>query len=211
MIVLYFSRERLHSHLSLFIGINSLWPGYAIQRHRTGLTLAQVMALRLMALNHYLNQCWPIINKVQCDKHNYIKDTPVDDYQNKFEKYGSKISNLSVVNELKVIICQWTVSMNIAVGTRNCPRVNPWSLQWRHNERDGVSNRQPHDCLLSRLFRLISKKTSKLRVTGLCARNSPVTGEFPAQRAGNAENVSIWWRHHVEARTWMIDYIHIKV
>ena len=27
--------------------------------------------------------------------------------------------------------------------------------------------------------------------------NSPVTGEFPAQRASNAENVSIWWRHHV--------------
>ena len=30
----------------------------------------------------------------------------------------------------------------------------------------------------------------------LCAGNSPVTGEFPAQRASNAENVSIWWRHH---------------
>ena len=42
-----------------------------------------------------------------------------------------------------------------------------------------------------------SKKTSKLRVTGLCVGNSPVTGEFPAQRASNAENVSIWWRHHV--------------
>ena len=26
--------------------------------------------------------------------------------------------------------------------------------------------------------------------------NSPVSGEFPAQRARNAENVSIWWRHH---------------
>ena len=26
------------------------------------------------------------------------------------------------------------------------------------------------------------KKTSKLRVTGLCDGNSPVTGEFPAQR-----------------------------
>ena len=36
-----------------------------------------------------------------------------------------------------------------------------------------------------------SKKTSKLRVTGLCAGNSPVTGEFPAQMASNAENVSI--------------------
>ena len=40
-------------------------------------------------------------------------------------------------------------------------------------------------------------KTSKLRVTGLCAGNSPETGEFPAQMASNAENVSIWWRHHV--------------
>ena len=26
-------------------------------------------------------------------------------------------------------------------------------LQWRHNGRDGVSNHQPHDCLLNRLFR----------------------------------------------------------
>ena len=40
-----------------------------------------------------------------------------------------------------------------------------------------------------------SKKTSKLRVNGLCAGNSPVIGEFPAQRASNEENVSIWWRH----------------
>ena len=39
------------------------------------------------------------------------------------------------------------------------------------------------------------KKASKLRVTGLCERNSPVTGEFPAQRASDAENVSSWWRH----------------
>ena len=39
-------------------------------------------------------------------------------------------------------------------------------------------------------------KTSKPRVTGLCEGNWPVAGEFPAQRASNAENVSIWWRHH---------------
>ena len=39
-------------------------------------------------------------------------------------------------------------------------------------------------------------KTSKLRVTGLCAGNSPVTREFPAQMAVYTENVSIWWRHH---------------
>ena len=41
-----------------------------------------------------------------------------------------------------------------------------------------------------------SKKAPRLRVTGLCAGNSLVTGEFPAQRASNTENVSIWWRHH---------------
>ena len=41
--------------------------------------------------------------------------------------------------------------------------------------------------LLNCLFRQRSKKTPKLRITGLCVENSP---------ASNAENVSIWWRHH---------------
>ena len=72
-----------------------------------------------------------------------------------------------------------------------------FSLLWRHNGCDSVPNRQPHDCLLNRLFRRRSNKTSKLRVNGLCAVNSPVTGEFPAQMARYAENVSVWWRHHV--------------
>ena len=60
-------------------------------------------------------------------------------------------------------------------------------LQWRHNEYDGVSNHQLHGCLLNLLFRRRSKKTPKLRVTGLCAGNSPVTGEYPAEMASNAE------------------------
>ena len=72
-------------------------------------------------------------------------------------------------------------------------------LHWRHNGRDGGSHHQPHDCLLKCLFRRRSNKTSNIRVTGLCAGNSPVTGEFPAQMTSNAENVSIWWRHHVRA------------
>ena len=78
------------------------------------------------------------------------------------------------------------------------------SLQWRHNERNGVSNHQPRACLLNRLFTRRSKETSKLCVTGLCGGNSPVTGEFPAQRASNAENVSIWWRHHDCPLRWSI-------
>ena len=49
-------------------------------------------------------------------------------------------------------------------------------LRWRDNGRDGVSNHQPHNCLLNRLFRRRSKETSKLRLAN--------------------GNVSIWWRYH---------------
>ena len=71
------------------------------------------------------------------------------------------------------------------------------SLRWRHNERDSVSNYQPHDFLLNRLFKRRSKRIIKApRHWPLCG-NSPGIGEFPAQMASNAENVSIWWRHHV--------------
>ena len=64
---------------------------------------------------------------------------------------------------------------------RNTSRTTPWmSVGWvfallrPHNGRDGVSNHQPHHRLLNRSFRRRSKKTSKLRITGLCAGNSPV-------------------------------------
>ena len=66
------------------------------------------------------------------------------------------------------------------------------TLQWRYSERDGISNHRRLDYLLNHLFRRRSKETSKLRVTGIYERNSPVTGEFPAQRANNAENVTFY-------------------
>ena len=68
------------------------------------------------------------------------------------------------------------------------PEKNHSSLQWRHNGCDGVLNNRRIDCLLNRLFRRRSKKTSKLRDTGLS--RGKVTGEFSAQRASNVENVS---------------------
>ena len=57
----------------------------------------------------------------------------------------------------------------------NCSCQRNWRnpLHWRHYEHDSVSNHQPHGCLLSRLFRRRSQKTSKLRVTGLRVGNSP--------------------------------------
>ena len=74
-----------------------------------------------------------------------------------------------------------------------------------------IASQVPHDCLLNSLFRRRSKKILKLRATGLCEGNSPMTAEPPpppppphththththTQRASEAENVSIWWRHH---------------
>ena len=106
------------------------------------------------------------------------------------------------------------------------------ALRWRHNDHGSVSNHQPHSCLLNRLFRRKSKKTSKFRVTGLCVGNSPgpvnsphkgpvtrkmfpfddvimrpfvreTTGGFPSQMASNVECVSIAWRHHSYLRYWI--------
>ena len=93
------------------------------------------------------------------------------------------------------------------------------TFQWRNNGHDSVSNHQPHHCLLHHLFSRRSKKTSKLRVTGLCAWNSPGTGEFPAQLPVTQKmcpfddvirDVFIpqslyygcWWRNNSEQQHW---------
>ena len=161
----------------------------------------------------------------------------------------------------------------IAIGDRWISRTPIWrspdTLQWRYDERDDISDHQPHECLFNSLFR---RRSKKLRDIDLCAGNSPVTYYFlkqgrmhlklssakwrlfrhertvlslrngstqiisyysvsvffillylittlliwslflwvqltifqhwfgdrwiPAKRASNAENVSIWWRHH---------------
>ena len=84
------------------------------------------------------------------------------------------------------IVC-WSIKSNC---TWVAPSMYNWSLQWRHNECDGISNHQPHDCLLNCISRCGSKKTSKLHVTGLSEgihwwpvnspHNGPVTREmFP--------------------------------
>ena len=69
------------------------------------------------------------------------------------------------------------------------------SLQWRHNERDGVSNQQPRDCLLNRLFKAQIKGNIKAPRHWRWMRGIhrwPVT----VQMARNAKNVPYWWLHH---------------
>ena len=104
----------------------------------------------------------------------------------------------------------WRIYVSFGLFCWCIDELKSLSLRWRHNERDDVSNHQPHDCLCNRLFRRRSKEISKLCVTGLCAGNSPLIGVFHAQRASNVENVSMWWRHHVK-NTLLIFSIFINI
>ena len=79
--------------------------------------------------------------------------------------------------------------------------MSDFTLQWRHNELDGVSNHQPHDCLLNRLFKTQIKESIKAPLRWPLCGKFTVTGDFLAQMASNAENVSIWWRHHEKEST----------
>ena len=76
-----------------------------------------------------------------------------------------------------------------------------WNHWARHNNDVIMSTMASQITSLTIVYSTVysrrrSKKKSKLRVTGPCAGNSPETGEFTAQMASNAENVSIRWRHH---------------
>ena len=98
------------------------------------------------------------------------------------------------------IRCCYNVLINALILIKRSLIVYPLAsfkpLQWGHNDRDGVSTHRCLDCMLNRLFRRRSKKTSKLRVTGPCEWKPPVTSGFPSQRASDAKNVSIWLHHH---------------
>ena len=78
------------------------------------------------------------------------------------------------------LIVIWRIGHTVYPIRKYCQLNEQLTLQWCHNWRHSVSNRQPHDCFLDLLFRRRSKKTSKLGVSGLCAGNSPGTGEFTA-------------------------------
>ena len=78
--------------------------------------------------------------------------------------------------------------------------VTSWWVQWRL--------KSPASPLLNFWFRRRSKKTSKLRFTGLCVGNSPGIGEFPAQKASNAENVpfdDVIMQQHIQGISWSIE------
>ena len=151
---------------------------------------------------------YEIIDSCHCEQSNkWIWKTCTPHFHKQIhiqQKIGICVSPMSI-QICEDITMKGTIYIVLRLPQPGMAGGNP--LQWHHNGRDGVSNHQPHHCLLNHVFRHRSKKTSKLRVTGLCAGNSPVIGEFPAQMASNAENISIWWRHHAMQLLWKISYL----
>ena len=100
----------------------------------------------------------------------------------------NEINSSKTRNEMNTKNTKNEITGTICVGPTTVPlHATPYPIPWRHNRCDGVWNHQPNDCLLNCLFRRRSRRTSKLRVTGLCVGNSQVTGEFPAQIASNED------------------------
>ena len=70
------------------------------------------------------------------------------------------------------------------------------ALRWRHNGRDWHLKSPASRLFTQPFIQTQIKENIKALCHWLCAGNSSGTGEFPARMASNAENVSIWWRHH---------------
>ena len=121
-----------------------------------------------------------------------------------------KISNANPVFKLQPTKCTHGF-LSLCFVVVACANPSGQSLQWRHNERDGGSNHQPHDCLLNLLFRRRSKKTSELRATGpsgadrsgadrtqvgpMLAPRTLLSGTIPQQRLSGVHNpwgILIW-------------------
>ena len=99
-----------------------------------------------------------------------------------FRKLLTRTQRKSPVKSYSICIFVWYIGVKRLVPCNEEIRFKKiyfiinfhnFPLRWRHNDHHSVSNHQPRGCLLNHLFRRRSKKTSKLRVTGLCVGNSP--------------------------------------
>ena len=108
------------------------------------------------------------------------------------KKLPAQVSEFMLVTRSEICDSHLAICSPCAQKSQKSGKV---PLKWRHIEHDSVSNHRRLDGLLNCLFGHRSKKTPKLRVTGLCEGNPPVTSGFSPHRVSNAKNVSIWWRH----------------
>ena len=119
-----------------------------------------------------------IINFYQAEVYLYIRYILLEWVWNLWNTFGTHAMNV-------MLILRWIAANSFSIPKSifahdkcfsylvRCRSFPHYPLRWRHNDHAGVSKHQPHCCLLNRFFRRRWKKTSKLRVTGFCAGNSP--------------------------------------
>ena len=158
-------------------------------------------------LGDYLSQCWNIINWILGNKSqwNFSHNLTIFTQEIAFEKCRLEsfvhfsrpqcvnsswpICNIYTYENWIEII--WIVACRLFSAKRLSLHYSDYIMSAMASQITGVSS-----VYWTFFIWRKSKKTSKLRVSGLCKGNSPVTDEFPAQMASNAEKVSIWCRHH---------------
>ena len=98
-----------------------------------------------------------------------IISTDDNEYKTWSPKWPPFSPGLNVLKTLSDVVSQ--------VGESGIAKLSqPLEIQWRYNERDGVSNHQPHDCLPNRLFKAQIKENIK------APRHWPLWGEFTGDR-----------------------------
>ena len=144
-------------------------------------TLVQVMAWCRQATRHYLSQCWPrSLSPYGVTGPQWVK---MDALKLAVHVLFLLVWFSACMYVPNSFISGWPRSWSMREDVTNVTSshwLGPCSATYRKRSLllhyNNVINHQPHHCLLRRLFGSRSKKTSKLRVTGLCAGNSPVTG-----------------------------------
>ena len=150
--------------------------------------LSPIRREAIIKINAWVIANWTLRNKL---KWNYNQNTTNFIQENSCEKIVCETTTISSTGTwVKATFGLSIIELEIILPNElliTCHTHCSYALQSRDKDRYGVSSHQPHHCLLNRLLKRRSKKTSKLHITGLCEVNSPVTSEFSAQRASNAE------------------------
>ena len=125
------------------------------------------------------------------------------------EMYGSPVMTAAAVS-VRSKVFTWSALVALFECCGGHIMLRCMKVLWKG--KYGVSNHRRLECLLNRFFRRRTKKSSKLRITGLCEGNPPVTDGCPSQRASITKNVSICWGHHViETDGWVSGWMEIPV
>ena len=110
-----------------------------------------------LAFAYWINRCL----SMNCSINSYdfvltwiVSDTNTTD----ISCIGVLPINITTKPRMKPLQYWWLLAEQTNGYVRDSrPLDSPYTLRWRHNECNGVSNHQPHDCLFNRLFGRRSK------------------------------------------------------